>query len=141
MWYLPFDLNREFARFNHLAEGMLGDNCCQPARAGRQADQDGESQPRPLTPKVCAAFNEAGDGLELTAEMPGVTKEGLEIEATSDSLTIKGEGSDRNYEATVPLRYKVKPDSAKASLEAGLLKLELALQTPLREKATKIEVV
>lgn len=141
MWYFPPVLNREFARLNRLAEGMLG-NFWDPQENHKQLTDGAEEtqEPRALTPTMSARFNEVGDGLEFVAEMPGIEKDGLEIEATSSKLTIRGNGPKRSYEATVPLRYKVNPDTAEASLNAGLLELGLKLQTPMKEKTTKIEV-
>ena len=141
MWYFPPDLNREFALLNRLAEGMFG-NFWGHQEHHKQLTE-GSVDPQlsaTLTPRMSARFNEAGDGLHFIADMPGVEKDGLEIEATSSQLILRGKGEKRSYEATVPLRYKVDPDSAQASLIAGLLELDLKLQTPLKEKTTKIEV-
>jgi len=155
MWYFPPDLNRQFASLDRLADGMLG--FCGNRRhqhphhphhrqhphhhslKGPSGD-DKPDEPRLQTPNVSACFNEEGDGLLFYAELPGIEKKGLNIEATSSRLTLKGEGKRRRYETVIPLRHKVRPDSAKADLKAGLLTLELKLQTPLKEKATKIEV-
>jgi len=159
MSYYPINLNREFARLNRLAHGLLGDPhhhhgfwnpawsaCCTPTSQENKQLSEGEEgeenteQKKYLRPNFNGSLNEETDTITLKADMPGVEKKDLELEATATRLTLKAESDERAYKATVPLRYKIDPKSAQASLKAGLLEIELKLAKPLKEKATKIKV-
>ena len=83
----------------------------------------------------------------VTAELPGVDKEDIEIEVLPDSLSLKAvtsresEDKDQTYhrrervwrrvQRTIPLPAEVVPDQVKASLKEGLL----AVRLPKSEQA------
>ncbi len=168
MWYYPLNLNREFARLNRLAHGLLGHShhrhhrhhrhrhnhhhhgfwhpawhaCSTPDPETKQLTEgeEPEEQKSYLRPHFHGDLNEEKDTITLKADMPGVEKKHLELEATASKINLKAESEERAYKATVPLRYKIDPKSAKASLKNGLLEIELKLAKPLKEKATKIKI-
>lgn len=160
MSYHPINLNREFAHLNRMALGLLGHpryrhgfwpanryTCCATESPETGELKEGEAEgvgskvhKNYLRPHFHADLDEEKDIITLKAEMPGVEKKHLELEATASLITLKAESDARSYEASVPLRYKIDPKSARASLKAGLLEIELKLAKPLKEKATKIKV-
>lgn len=169
MWYYPIHLKHEIVRLNRLAHGLLGHGyhhhhhhqhhgfrhpamsaCCAPSTGEVRQLTEGEgtakeqgqegSQRNYLRPYIHASLDEENDSITLRADMPGVEKKDLELEATASKITFKAESKARAYKAIVPLRHKIDPKSAKASLKAGVLELELKLAKPLKEKATKIKV-
>ena len=83
--------------------------------------------------------NEENDQIIVIAEMPGVTKEDVEIKATSRSLTISTKiGSySRNYRKEVELPFPINSDYAKARLQNGILEIKLK---KLDEKHKDIKV-
>lgn len=91
----------------------------------------------------------------VKAEVPGVTREDLELTATEDTVTIKGEskhvtevekeGYHRKeirhgeFRRTIPLPVKVNPENTTAKLNHGIL--EIRLQKVKEEpKGRKIDI-
>lgn len=97
-----------------------------------------------------------GSDLVVRADLPGVSKDDIEVEVNDDSLTIRGERryereeerdgvyrSERSYGTfarVVPLPEGAIADSAKASFRDGVL--EVVLQAPGREvkRGRRIEI-
>ncbi len=78
--------------------------------------------------------------VQVIAEMPGVNKEDIELNATETSLEIRAEGENRKYYETVELPAEVEPDSAKARYNNGVLEVILKKKTPKKGgKRIKIE--
>jgi len=83
--------------------------------------------------------------VKVSAELPGVAAEDVEVEVLGDRLLLKGERrSDHEdgarvhraerffgtFERTIPLPFEVDPEGVEARLENGVLRLDL----PRREK-------
>lgn len=110
-------------------------------------DSFGNIKPEPYSgePEVNPAreplveVNEENDQIIVIAEMPGVTKEDVEIKATSRSLTISTKVGtySRNYRKEVELPYPINSDYAKARLQNGILEVKLK---KLDEKHKDIKV-
>ena len=100
---------------------------------------------------------DTGAELVVTAEVPGVPKENLEIEATPDALEIKAEAQgqregtkdgyvyrERNYSGfhrMLTLPADVAPDKATAKMENGVLEIHLPKQEPTPARtAVKVKV-
>jgi len=97
---------------------------------------------------------EDGDTLVVTAELPGVAPEDLEIEATLNTLTIKGERkaladpegtivhrrerTTGSFVRKVSLPMEVDPDRVKASFHLGVL--EIALPRAEASKPRRIAI-
>lgn len=83
---------------------------------------------------------ETDNEVQVIAEMPGVNKEDIELNADERSLEIKAEGENRKYYETVELPAEVVPDSAKARYNNGVLEVVLRKRTPKTSgKKIKIE--
>jgi len=78
--------------------------------------------------------------LKITAEMPGLRKEDTKVEASEFGVEIRGERSDRKYYCEIPLRTAVKPESAKARYNNGVLEVELELMEPIKRKGVEVKV-
>jgi len=63
--------------------------------------------------------------IQVVAEMPGVNKEDIKLEATEDELVISAESENRKYYKVVSLPAKVDPKSAKATYKNGVLEVIL----------------
>lgn len=84
-------------------------------------------------------INQEPTQLIVIAEMPGVTKEDIEIKATSHSLTIstKSVEPSRKYYKEVELPVAINSDYAKARYQNGILEVKLK---KIDEKETDIKV-
>ncbi len=97
---------------------------------------------------------ETDDAVTVTAALPGVKAEDIDISITGTTLTIKGETKDENeekdqnyyrqerrygaFQRVITLPVKVEADKASATFEDGVLTLELPKAAEV--KAQTIEV-
>ncbi|MEM3400022.1 MAG: archaeal heat shock protein Hsp20 [Candidatus Micrarchaeia archaeon] len=70
------------------------------------------------------------DMVTVIAEVPGVSKEDINLRATEDTLSIKVDTAERKYSKTVSLPCRIKPASAKATYKNGVLEVKLERQEP-----------
>ena len=95
---------------------------------------------RGFSPRV--DISEDAESLKISAELPGMTKDDVEITATDDSLTIQGEKrseseqeqeegvfrTERSYgffKRTIPLPVGAEVDRAQATFDNGVLNIRL----------------
>ena len=83
--------------------------------------------------------NEEETQIIVIAEMPGVSRDDIELKATSNSITIStNEGTTgRKYYKEVDLPSAINSNYAKARYQNGILEIKLKKE---EEKASKIEV-
>ena len=98
---------------------------------------------------------ESGDDLVVTAAVPGVKPEDIDITIQGDVLTIKGQSeTDLQNEQTgvhlherrygrffrqVALPHSVKSDAAEATFENGILRLRLPKTEEARERKIQVQ--
>jgi len=108
---------------------------------------------RGWSPAVDVAETE--DSFIISAELPGMDPENVEISVTGDTLTIKGEKKqeaaeegknfhrvERSYGAfcrTIPLRAGVKADEAQATFKNGVLRITLPKEEGELKKTIKVK--
>lgn len=68
------------------------------------------------------------DTLILIAEMPGVPKESIHIEANEEEMTISAQAEDRVYKTTLSLKEPIDPDSCRAKYTNGILEVRAKLK-------------
>ena len=99
---------------------------------------------------------EDADRLVIRLELPGMKKDEIQIEASGQTVTVSGEkrfnretsdGRWRvmqcaygSFRRAVPLPAAVKADSARASYDNGVLRIELPKAPPGRPEAVHIKV-
>ncbi len=99
-----------------------------------------------------------GDSLKITAELPGIKKENLDIDLTENQLTLKGsidskkEKSDKkkqyyfrerktsSYFRSISLPEEVIPKKTKAEFKNGILHLDLSKKHKKKSKGFKVKV-
>ncbi len=82
---------------------------------------------------------ETDEEVQVIAEMPGVSKDDIELNATERELEIKAESENRRYYERVELPCEVIPDSAKARYNNGVLEVVFKKKYP-EKKGKKIKV-
>ncbi len=92
-------------------------------------------------PFTSSIIDEKNKELCITAEMPGIRKEDIELNATENQLVIKAESSDRKYFKAITTPAPVDPDSARAKYNNGVLEVTLKLKggSKPERKTVKIE--
>lgn len=99
---------------------------------------------------------ETDDAMEITAEVPGVEEDDLDISIANDVLTLKGEKSsgheekeqdyhlvERRYGSfrrQLPLGFTPKDGAVDASFKNGVLKLKIAKPEESKEAVQKIKI-
>uniref|UniRef100_A0A7C3M9P9 Hsp20/alpha crystallin family protein n=1 Tax=Archaeoglobus fulgidus TaxID=2234 RepID=A0A7C3M9P9_ARCFL len=96
--------------------------------------ETGIEERRPLVDVI-----ETDTEIQVIAEMPGVNKEDIEVNATETTLEIRAEGENRKYYETVELPSEIDPDSAKARYNNGVLEVILKKRTP-KKSGKKIQI-
>ena len=107
--------------------------------------------PSAAFPHVNAYANE--DGIALTAQLPGVSQDDLDISVFRDTLTLRGkrqpEGTDRQayhrrergqgeFVRNISLPFSVDPDRVEATIQDGVLRI--SLHRPEQDKPRRIKV-
>lgn len=82
---------------------------------------------------------ETEDNVYVVAEMPGIEKEDIHLDATESAVELKATNADRKYSEYVELPVKVDPDSAKATYKNGVLEVIFKRQKPVRKTSIQIE--
>ncbi|NGM86799.1 Hsp20/alpha crystallin family protein [Parapusillimonas sp. SGNA-6] len=101
--------------------------------------QGEEGRDEPVVAPYVDVFEDAS-GITLYADLPGVSKEGLELNIKEDTLTIRGtislgtpvgmeavhaEVNSGKYQRTFSLSKELDSDKTTAQFEAGVLKLRI----------------
>ncbi len=81
---------------------------------------------------------ERPDGISITMDLPGVSKEEIDMRVTEDKLTVRVEG-DRQYYKEIDLGGGVDPNSIKATFKNGVLDVNLRRTPGHRGKKVSIE--
>jgi HSP20 family protein len=107
--------------------------------------------PAPGFPAVNAYANE--DGIALTAQLPGVEQNDLDISVFRDTLTLRGqrqpEATERDayhrrerasgeFVRTISLPFQVDPDRVEATVQNGVLRI--SLHRPEQDKPKRIKI-
>jgi HSP20 family protein len=83
---------------------------------------------------------EEEDKVKVVAEVPGVEREDIKLDATDTELTISVENPQRRYYKKVDLPARVEPDKAKASYRNGVLEVILPKVEPSKPKGRAIKI-
>jgi HSP20 family protein len=146
----PEDLMREFrknkSKFGLNSPIMYGFNVNIDKDGKPKIDSFGNIKPKPYSGKPIVKSKreplvevvEEKDQIIVIAEMPGVDRNDIELEATSDSLIISTkENANRDYYKNVKLTSAVNLDVAKARYTNGILEVRL---TKIDKKRTNIQI-
>ncbi len=91
-------------------------------------------------PFVDVVLDNKENVLKVVAEMPGVQKQDIKLQATEEALSIKAESKERNYDTSVPLDTQVDPGTARASYNNGILEVTLRLKSQPKQNGHTINV-
>jgi len=82
---------------------------------------------------------EGKDELKIIAELPGVEKKDIKLEAGEETLSISVDKSQRKFHKKINLPCKIKPETTKANYNNGVL--EVSIQRAEKRKEKKIKTV
>ena len=149
------ELEREFEQMNELMNHMMTQLGKEPQVYGFSVQVGPEGVPHverfgnvlPVgknhdvrEPFASSIVNEKDNEFNITAEMPGIEKTDIEVNATESEVVIKAEGSGRKYYKSIAAPSPVDPDSAKAKYNNGVLEVTLRLKESNKPKGKKIDI-
>ena len=82
---------------------------------------------------------ETEDSVHVVAEMPGIEKEDIHLDATDSAVELKATHGERNYSEYLELPVKIDPDSAKATFKNGVLEVIFKRDEPVRKTSIQID--
>jgi HSP20 family protein len=91
----------------------------------------------PLVDKV---LNKKQNMLTITAEMPGVDKENINVNVTGHHVTLHAEKGDKKYHADIPTDINLDESTTRAVFLNGILELKIKLKENSRSKGKAIKV-
>lgn len=117
--------------------------------SGRFPDFNGQIVPR-------LDVSETDEAVEITAELPGVGEDDVDVSVSSNILTLKGEKSakkeeeekdfhvvERSYGSfarAIPLSFDINPDDVEAKFTDGVLAITIRKPAEIAAKTQKIAV-
>lgn len=111
-----------------------------------KVEEWGNIRPGPVRPRISEAIEPFTDTIEeedvvrVVADIPGVEKDKIEVEATEDRVVISASNEDRRYYKEVELPVPVKPETAKATYRNGVLTITLEKKEKVKRKGFKIKI-
>jgi HSP20 family protein len=100
-------------------------------RPGEKSDER-----EPLTDVI-----EGKEDVKVIAELPGVEKKDIDLEAGEDSLLIKVDTAQRKYHKELELPCRILPDTTKANYNNGVLEVSIKRAEPKKDrKARQIKI-
>ncbi|MHA1186164.1 MAG: Hsp20/alpha crystallin family protein [Candidatus Heimdallarchaeota archaeon] len=69
--------------------------------------------------------------VRVIVELPGVSKDDVNVKTTESKIIITAEGNERNYSAERDLSVKIKPKTASAKYRNGILELVVERKEPI----------
>lgn len=84
--------------------------------------------------------DESRNELKLVAELPGVSRESIELRTSEEDLQITAAGQDRKYKAETKLKAKVEPSSSSAIYKNGILEITFKLKDKTNKGFSNIRV-
>ena len=101
-------------------------------------------------------LRETDNGYRVTAELPGLNEDDVEINLRDNSLVISGEkkaeheGQDENrfysersfgrFQRVIPFPVEIDPDKVEAKFEKGVLTIELPKNAKAKEKTRRVAI-
>jgi len=115
---------------------------------------DAGQQPESILRPPVDIFEDA-EGITLVADIPGVSKEGLNLQVDNDSLTVHGEVSidtpdgmqalhadvrSKRYERSFSLSNELDVDAIDASLKHGVLQVRIPKRAEVKPRKIEVRV-
>ena len=85
-------------------------------------------------------INETDDQIAITVELPGVSKEDIDINVMEDKVEVNVKTESRKYFKSIDLTSAVETESSKATYKNGILDLVLTKKESNKPKGTKVKV-
>jgi len=91
-------------------------------------------------PFTSSLVDEKRNELNITAEMPGINKEDIELNATEKEITIKADSNSRKYYKIIKTSGPIDPESATAKYNNGVLEITFKLKDMKKQDGKPIKI-
>ncbi|MCX9083640.1 MAG: Hsp20/alpha crystallin family protein [Candidatus Methanoperedens sp.] len=91
-------------------------------------------------PFTSSMIDEKNNEFNITAEMPGINKEEIELNATENEVVIKANSATRKYYKFIPAASPIDPESANAKYNNGVLEVTFKLKDSNQPKGKSIKI-
>ncbi len=152
---MVWDIFDEMRRMQEEMDRMFNEFFMYPPRQlapGRAVETREER--KPSLRKAFADVQETDKGIIITAELPGMEREDIELNITSDRVEIRAQKKEEKKEENqgyrayvsyagfyrnVPLPVAVNPDNVKATYRNGVLEVTLPKKEASKSRSIKVE--
>lgn len=83
---------------------------------------------------------EHAQSVSVTAEVPGVQKEDVQLNVAPERVVLKVDTAARKYYKEIALPCRVVPKTANATFNNGVLDLTIEREAPARDEGTRVKV-
>lgn len=98
-----------------------------------------EKEKRVVVPSITTTHDDTDTGIWVSVNLAGAPKETVDLEMGEAGLCVRAEADDFRYEACFMLAHKIKPEKAKAKLDAGLLRIHAPFEETMRGHKVQVE--
>ena len=99
---------------------------------------DQEGYRAPLSEQI---LDEKGKTLKVVLDMPGVEKNDIRVDATSDSVVVTAERGARKYRAELRAKTEINPGNGRAEYKNGVLEISFSLKDKTNKDFKRVDVV
>ena len=85
-------------------------------------------------------LNEDQDNVYLTYELPGISKENIDLNVGDDTVTLNVKEGPRKYHKEVHFNYKLKTESTKAKFVNGILDVSVAKEVKSQPSGRRVNI-
>ncbi|MGC1122379.1 MAG: Hsp20/alpha crystallin family protein [Candidatus Methanofastidiosia archaeon] len=155
---MAWDIFDEIQRMQEEMDRMFNDFFRRPYYRSLGPGRSLQESEQSVAPRMREAFidvQETDKEVTMTAELPGISKEDIELNMTSDRLEIRTERKEEQNEVnegfksfgrrytgfyrSIPLPVPVKADKARATYKNGVLEVVLPKKEVTESRSIKID--
>jgi len=156
---MVWDIFEEIKRMQEEMDKLFSDFYQQPwyrqLGRGRPSEEAGSESRMPALRRAFTDVQETDKDIIITAELPGMNKEDIELKVTSDRIEIKAQKKEevreekegqRYYQSkyagfsrTIPLPTGAKQDQIKVTYKNGILEIILPKKEITKSQSIKID--
>lgn len=91
-------------------------------------------------PFVTSLLDEDKNVVRITAELPGVDKDNIDVETFESGLRLEAHGEERKYRTEVPTDVELDPETAQARYNNGILEITVGLAEDEKAEGHSVDV-
>lgn len=85
-------------------------------------------------------INEDAANVYITYELPGISKDSIDLKVGDNSVTLSVKEGPRKYHKEVTFEYQIKPETCKAKFVNGILDVTIAKNKPAEVSGRRVTI-